>query len=121
MATDDDAWEEAWQRKAEGREVFAQAELVEDHTFRRWNGHESIPEYTEYVVKAGGTIIVTTVSRFGHACIRGTDVDNEVHGYDSTIDPSGLRCLRFLSDGGRPWRKVLLERIGVRKGGGATP
>lgn len=112
---DKKAWEEMWERQADGREMFAQAELTEDHEFQKWNGHGAKPEFTKYTKKAGDTVIITCVSRFGHACIRGTDVDKPVHGYDAGIEPEKLKNLRFIGDEGKPWRKDMLKKMGAWK------
>lgn len=115
--SDEAAWKEMWNRKADGREMFAQAELTEDHEFRRWNGHDhkhkKLPEFSSYHKKAGEVVLITCVSRFGHACIRGTNVDSETHGYDGGIDPSKLKNLKFLSDGGKPWRMEMFKEMGI--------
>src|SRR6185436_14096842 len=110
MTGDEAAWKEVWERKADGREVFAQAELCVDKVFSHWNGHGE-PD-TAYARRPGDVVLITTVSRFGHACIRGIDVQDETHGYDATAQPHELRNLRFLSDGGVPWRKQMLADMG---------
>lgn len=106
-------WEEMWKRKLDGREMFAQAELVEDKEFRKWNGHDKKPEFASYFKKAGDTVLITCMSVFGHACIRGIDVDNPVHGYDAAIDTEKLKNVRFIGDPGHPWRKELLKQVGA--------
>lgn len=94
---DKEAWEEMWRRKGAGEEMFAHAELTVDKTLRKWNQRRpGLPEYTVYECKAGTTVLITCVSRFGHACIRGQNVDEARHGYDGTIQPDQLKSLRFL-------------------------
>lgn len=112
MGDDKAAWVEMWLRKDEGRGMFANAELVEDTEFRRWNGHGAKPEYTAYSHKAGTTVLITMVSRFGGVGIRVTNIDKEEHGYDARVDPEKLKSLKFLSDGGRPWRKEMMTESG---------
>ena len=106
------AIEELWTRKHEGREVFAQAELLVDCTMRIWNGTHPVEENSrEHVVKTGSKILVTVISRFGHVGVRHDRLDVEEHGYYGCVAPEQLRNYRFLSNGGEGWRKALLEKL----------
>lgn len=107
--SDEAAWEEMWDRQRNGAEMFANAELTEEKEFRQWNGHNK-PE-TTYTIPAGGTVIITMVSRFGHACIRGRDIDKQEHGYDGCIEPEKLKNVRFLSPQEKGWRQQMREDI----------
>ncbi len=114
MSPEDElAWKEMWERKDDGREMFATAELTVTKELKRWRGHGAKPEYAPYWVKAGDRVLITMVSRFGHAGIRGTSIDKEEHGYDACVPPEQLKNLKFLSDGGRPWRKEMEQKWGT--------
>lgn len=111
-------YQEALDRKDEGREIFANAELTQDVEMRAWNGthpSEAPKNNRSYTMKAGETVLITMASRFGDVGVRGTSVDQEIHGYHARIDPRWLTNVRFLSDGGRPWRKEMLQKYGQWK------
>lgn len=109
--TDAEAWEEIWKRKRDGREMFANAELTRDVPMSQWNGHDE--PATEYECKAGQTVLITMASRFGDVGIRGIEIGQERHGYHARIEPEALVNVRFLSDGGKPWRLEILKNMGL--------
>lgn len=113
---DEKVWKEMWIRKDEGREMFAHAELLEDVEGRQWNGNHPVERNErKYTMKAGSTVLITVASRFGDVGIRGTSINEEVHGYHARVLPEQLRNPRFLSDGGTPWRKQMMEKLGMWK------
>lgn len=113
---DEAVWKAMWIRKDEGREMFAQAELLVDVEGSEWNGtHPVEKNERKYTMKAGSTVLITMASRFGDVGIRGTDIDEESHGYHARVLPEMLRNPRFLSDGGTPWRKQMMEKLGMWK------
>ena len=105
---DEAAWKEMWQRKDDGCEMFAQATLTRDVEFRTWHGND-LKE--PRVMKAGERVLITLRSRLGHVCIRGYDIDEQKHGYDTGVHPDDLTDIKFLAPAGKGWRQELRERI----------
>lgn len=104
---DKDAIKELWVRKDEGREMFAQADLLVDVEMDEWDGeNRPVEQHSDRrTAKAGSRVLVTMISRFGHVGIRDNRLDEETHGYYGTVDPEKLTNFKFLSDGGVGWRK----------------
>lgn len=67
-------------------------ELKEDKIFCKFNGHYAKPEFTEYLVKAGTTVKIVMVFRFGDVGIT-TDLKSE-YGYDARVKLEDLDNLR---------------------------
>jgi hypothetical protein len=106
------AWEEIYLRKHEGREVFAHAELLEPIEMRVWNGtHPSDANTEVHTATAGTKVFITCYSRFGHVGIRDDNLESHCHGYYGVALPDQIQNIRFVDDGGNPWRKSLLEQL----------
>ena len=107
------AWKEMVERKLDGRDMFATAELLVNVQMSKWNGiHPVETNSTDYTVKAGTKVLITVYSRLGHAGIRDDNLDKPVHGYYGCAYPEQLKNIKFLNDGGRAWRKEMLEKTG---------
>lgn len=109
------AWlTEAYQRKEDGREMFAHAVTTVDvEAVSYGDVRQSHTQADHHTIPAGTRVLITVVSRFGDVGIRGRDVDRIEHGYHTRVMPGVLRDDVFVDDGGRPWRKEMLERLGL--------
>lgn len=87
-----EALNELYQRRANGQEVFAHAELTCNVTMHVWNGRHPVETNTlSHVAKEGTRVLITMFSRFGDVGIRDNDVDNIRHGYTARVTPEMLR------------------------------
>lgn len=112
--TTEPAWlTEAYQRKEDGRECFAHAVTTREVEATQWNGHFAPEE--SYVIPAGTRVLITMASRFGDVGIRGRNIDRIEHGYHARVEPESLRNVVFVDDGGRPWRKEMMERFAAEE------
>lgn len=93
-------WDEMWDRKCKGREMFSHGILLVDIPAFQWNGNHPVESNTtSYIIPAGSKVLITMISRFGHVGIRNHDIGQESHGYDAAAQPEELRDLSFLSAG----------------------
>ena len=76
--------------------VFLWADLVEDTEMRIWFDH-GVPE-EHRMAKAGQTILVTVVSRFGDVGIRDDRLNPPSHGYHARVTPDKLTNWRHIPD-----------------------
>ncbi len=103
---------EAYERKEDGREMFAHAVTTEDvEAVSYGDVRQSHAQADHHTIPAGTRVLVTMVSRFGDVGIRGRDVDRIEHGYHARVMPETLRDVVFVDDGGRPWKKEMRERL----------
>jgi len=89
--TEDEALEILWSAKNNHRDAFLWAKLTEDVGMREWNGHHPVEENEDaYVAKAGSTVLITMVSRFGDVGIRARNLNPPSHGYHARVLPEKL-------------------------------
>lgn len=67
------------------------AELTRDVEMRKWNGHDTDPEFTPRLVPAGTTVMIWTASRFGDI---GINDRLDAHGYDARVNIESVCNLR---------------------------
>jgi hypothetical protein len=85
-----------WERKCAMLDHFAHAELVSD---------VDRPDLGIFI-KAGTTVLVTMISRFGDVGIRATSIDDVRHGYSVRVMPERLRNYRWAAASSDPPEKT---------------